>query len=106
MIVNRYRYIEQLSRSRNNGLIKITTGLLRSGKSYLLKKLFCQHPLDERVREGHILVIDTAPYYGIGNAEAVSLVERCKSVCSSWKVRAAQLGITRSEQEMMAPAFA
>lgn len=58
MIVNRYRYIEQLSRSKNNGLIKITTGLRRSGKSFLLKKLFHQHLLDEGVREDHILVID------------------------------------------------
>ena len=58
MIVNRYRYIEQLSRSKNNGLIKIITGLRRSGKSFLLKKLFHQHLLDEGVREAHILVID------------------------------------------------
>lgn len=58
MIVNRYRYIEQLSRSKNNGLIKIITGLRRSGKSFLLKKLFCMHLLDEGVREDHILVID------------------------------------------------
>ena len=58
MIVNRYRYIEQLSRSKNNGLIKIITRLRRSGKSFLLKKLFHQHLLDEGVREDHILVID------------------------------------------------
>lgn len=58
MIVNRYRYIEQLSCSKNNGLIKIITGLRRSGKSFLLKKLFHQHLLDEGVREDHILVID------------------------------------------------
>ena len=58
MIVNRYRYIEQLSRSKNNGLIKIITGLRRSGKSFLLEKLFHQHLLDEGVREDHILVID------------------------------------------------
>lgn len=58
MIVNRYRYIEQLNRSKNNGLIKIITGLRRSGKSFLLKKLFHQHLLDEGVREDHILVID------------------------------------------------
>lgn len=58
MMVNRYRYIEQLSRSKNNGLIKIITGLRRSGKSFLLKKLFRQHLLDEGVREDHILVID------------------------------------------------
>lgn len=41
-----------------HGLIKIITGLRRSGKSFLLKKLFHQHLLDEGVREDHILVID------------------------------------------------
>ena len=58
MIVDRYRYIEQLSRSKNNGLIKIITGLRRSGKSFLLKKLFRQHLLDVGVKDDHILVID------------------------------------------------
>lgn len=38
--------------------MKIITGLRRSGKSFLLKKLFHQHLLDEGVREDHILVID------------------------------------------------
>ena len=50
MIVNRNSYIDQLARSKNNGLIKIITGLRRSGKSFLLKKLFRQHLLDEVVR--------------------------------------------------------
>ena len=58
MCIRDSRYIEQLSRSKNNGLIKIITGLRRSGKSFLLKKLFHQHLLDEGVREDHILVID------------------------------------------------
>ena len=58
MIVNRHRYIDLLCRSKENGLIKIITGLRRSGKSFLLKKLFRQHLLDEGVADDHILVID------------------------------------------------
>ena len=58
MIVDRRRYIDQLVRSKGNGLIKIITGLRRSGKSFLLKKLFRQHLLDDGVREDHILIID------------------------------------------------
>lgn len=58
MIIERYRYIDQLIRSKNNGLIKIITGLRRSGKSFLLKKLFRQHLLDDGVKDDHILVID------------------------------------------------
>ncbi len=58
MIVNRSKYIDQLVRSKGNGLIKIVTGLRRSGKSFLLKKLFRQHLLDEGVAEDHIMIID------------------------------------------------
>ena len=58
MIVNRSKYIYQLVRSKGNGLIKIVTGLRRSGKSFLLKKLFRQHLLDEGVAEDHIIIID------------------------------------------------
>ena len=58
MIVNRSKYIDQLVRSKGNGLIKIVTGLRRSGKSFLLKKLFRQHLLNEGVTEDHIIIID------------------------------------------------
>lgn len=58
MIVNRTTYIDQLVRSRGNGLIKIVTGIRRSGKSFLLKKLFRQHLLDDGVQDGHIIIID------------------------------------------------
>lgn len=58
MVIGRHRYIDQLSRSKGNGLIKIVTGLRRSGKSFLLKKLFRRHLLEEGVQEDHILVID------------------------------------------------
>lgn len=58
MIVNRTAYIDQLLRSEGNGLIKIVTGIRRSGKSFLLKKLFRQHLLDDGVKEDHIIIID------------------------------------------------
>ena len=58
MIVNRSSYIDQLVRSKGNGLIKIITGLRRSGKSFLLKTLFRKHLLDEGVQEDHIIIID------------------------------------------------
>ena len=58
MIVNRITYINQLLRSKGNGLIKIVTGIRRAGKSFLLKKLFCQKLIEEGVQEDHILIID------------------------------------------------
>lgn len=58
MIINRTTYINQLLRSKGNGLIKIVTGIRRAGKSFLLKKLFCQKLIEEGVQEDHILIID------------------------------------------------
>lgn len=58
MIIDRRSYIDRLIRSKGNGLIKIITGLRRSGKSFLLKKLFFRHLLDDGIDKDHILVID------------------------------------------------
>lgn len=58
MIVNRDTYIDQLVRSKGNGLIKIVTGIRRSGKSFLFKKLFRQRLLDDGVQDDHIIIID------------------------------------------------
>lgn len=58
MIINRSTYIDQLVRSKGNGLIKIVTGIRRSGKSFLLKKLFRKCLIDDGVKEDHILIID------------------------------------------------
>lgn len=58
MIINRSVYIDKLRRSKGNGLVKIITGLRRSGKSFLLKKLFRQYLLDEGVKDDHIIIVD------------------------------------------------
>lgn len=50
--------MQKLIDSKDNGLIKIVTGLRRVGKSYLLKTLFKEHLLEEGVRKDHILIID------------------------------------------------
>ncbi len=58
MIIKREIYLGKLQRSRGNGLIKIITGLRRSGKSFLLKQLFRQHLIDEGIGEDHIIIVD------------------------------------------------
>ncbi len=58
MIVKRETYIDRLCQSRENGLIKIITGLRRSGKSFLLKKLYRQYLLNDGIDESHIIIID------------------------------------------------
>ena len=50
--------MQQLIDSKDNGLIKIVTGLRRVGKSYLLKTLFKEYLLDVGTRKDHVLIID------------------------------------------------
>lgn len=58
MKIARPIYMQQLIESKDNGLIKIVTGLRRVGKSYLLKTLFKEYLLGEGIRKDHVLIID------------------------------------------------
>lgn len=53
--IKRDSYLNQLLVRRNNGLIKIITGLRRCGKSYLLRTIFKNHLLNEGVPHDHII---------------------------------------------------
>lgn len=58
MVIKRDYYLNQLIAGKHNGLIKIITGLRRSGKSYLLFKLFDSYLKEQGVTEEHIIKID------------------------------------------------
>ncbi len=63
----RKQYLDQLIRKKDNGRIKVITGLRRSGKSYLLFTLYRQYLLDLGVGEDQIIglaldEIDNAKY--------------------------------------------
>lgn len=58
MKIERPIYMQQLIDSKENGLIKIVTGLRRVGKSYLLKTLFKEYLLGEGIKKDHVLIID------------------------------------------------
>ena len=65
MIVERDIYIDKLKRRKHNGLIKIVTGMRRSGKSFLLFNLFVQQLRNEGVDDCHIILIDLEDYRNI-----------------------------------------
>ena len=57
MQIKRDFYLQQLVAGKQNGLIKIVTGIRRCGKSFLLFKLFRQYLLDVGVDSDHIIQI-------------------------------------------------
>ena len=53
--IKRDYYLNQLIKRKNNGLIKIVTGIRRCGKSYLLRTIFKNYLIESGVDEGHII---------------------------------------------------
>ena len=56
-LIQRDLYLNQLISRKENGLIKTITGLRRSGKSYLLFKIFYNHLLECGVKEENIITL-------------------------------------------------
>lgn len=57
MEIKRDTYLEQLKIRRDNGMIKIITGIRRCGKSFLLFLLFKKYLLENGIDNGHIIEI-------------------------------------------------
>ena len=55
MEIRRDFYLNQLIKRKNNGLIKVITGIRRCGKSYLMNHIFYRHLLDSGVPADHII---------------------------------------------------
>lgn len=55
MEISRDFYLHKLIQKKNNGLIKVITGIRRCGKSYLLNNIFYNYLLSEGVDEKHII---------------------------------------------------
>lgn len=58
IMIKRNEYLNQLITKKNNGMIKIITGIRRCGKSYLLDPIFKNYLTDDGVDENHIIKID------------------------------------------------
>ncbi len=56
--IKRDVYLNKIIEKRENGLIKIITGIRRCGKSYLLDPLFKNYLLESGVKEDHIIKLD------------------------------------------------
>ncbi len=56
--IKRDIYLNRLIDRKENGLIKVITGIRRCGKSYLLDPLFKNYLLDSGVKEDHIIKLE------------------------------------------------
>ncbi len=56
--IKRDFYLEKLISKKENGLIKVITGLRRVGKSYLLDPLFKNYLLESGIAEDHIIKLE------------------------------------------------
>ncbi|WEG36255.1 ATP-binding protein [Amygdalobacter nucleatus] len=55
--IKRDYYVKRLISAQGNGLIKVISGMRRSGKTYILMKLFYDHLIEDGVKADHIMRI-------------------------------------------------
>ncbi|MGS0971639.1 MAG: ATP-binding protein [Candidatus Izemoplasmataceae bacterium] len=55
MVIERNDYLNKIIRHKNNGLIKVITGMRRVGKSYLLFNLFYDYLISTGIDKSHII---------------------------------------------------
>lgn len=55
--MNRDSYLQKLVRRMHNGMVKVVTGIRRSGKTYLLFSIFYEYLLKKGIREDHIILV-------------------------------------------------
>src|SRR5690554_5103020 len=58
IMIRRDAYLNKLIEKQKNGLIKVITGLRRSGKSYLLRKIYYNYLVSVGVNIEQIIIID------------------------------------------------
>lgn len=55
MVIERNEYLDKIIRHKNNGLIKVITGMRRVGKSYLLFNLYYDYLINNGIDKSHII---------------------------------------------------
>ena len=105
MEIKRDNYLKKLIRKRNNGLIKVITGIRRCGKSYLLFNLYYDYLIKEGVSEDCIISVPLDDDDYIDYCDPRKLSEYIKSRITDSKkqyyvfIDEAQYAITREEMK-------
>lgn len=75
MEIKRDAYLNQLISRENNGLIKVVTGIRRSGKSYLLFNIFCNYLKNKGIKSDHIVSVALDDMRNIKLRKAETMLE-------------------------------
>jgi len=78
MEIKRDIYLNRLINRMHNGLIKVITGIRRSGKSYLLFSIFRNYLLSKGIREDHIISIELDRFENKPYRNPVTILEFIK----------------------------
>ncbi|MDY5298791.1 MAG: AAA family ATPase, partial [Candidatus Enteromonas sp.] len=82
MEIKRDAYLNQLVIRMHNGFVKVITGLRRSGKSYLLNKIFYSYLISHGIPEDHIIrfAFDSADDLSMIGEDFIELENRNQKV--------------------------
>lgn len=82
MEIKRNKYLNDLVLRKNNGLVKIITGIRRCGKSYLLNNIFYNYLLENGIKEDHIIkfAFDSADDLELINEDFIELEKNKQQV--------------------------
>ncbi len=79
MLIERNTYLNRLISRRENGMIKVVTGLRRCGKSFLLQNIFANYLLADGVKADRITYVNLEDYANRGLRSADALYSYVKS---------------------------
>ena len=79
MEIKRDLYLQKLINRMHNGMIKVITGIRRSGKSYLLFQIFRNYLKTQGVADDHIIAIELDIYENKKYRDPHTLLEYTKS---------------------------
>ncbi len=64
-MIKRNRYVNKLIKYKDNGRVKIITGIRRCGKSFLLKEIFKKYCFEQGIDDKHFIVISLDDFQNI-----------------------------------------
>ncbi len=86
MVIQRDIYINKLVNRMHNGMVKVITGMRRSGKSYLLFNLFADYLTHQGVDERHLIKVDLESLYNIELRNPLRLLRHIDSLITDDKM--------------------